>query len=117
MSSRRRNSKKNLGPNLSDIQRRLRRMERKPIRTRLQNRVIKGAAIAPSSITADEVEFGTTVITAENPADVIINPKEGQGVINPDNGEYLLFSSDQNDYIPVYFSASSNCALKMHIYN
>jgi hypothetical protein len=76
-------------------------MERKPIRTRLQNRVIKGAAIAPSSITADEVDFGTTVITNENPSDVIINPKEGQGVINPDNGEYLLFSSDENDYIAV----------------
>jgi hypothetical protein len=76
-------------------------MERKPIRTRLQNRVIKGAAIAPSSITADEVEFGTTVITTENPADVIVNPKEGLLVVDPDTGGGQLYSEQEGNYVEI----------------
>ena len=99
MSSRRRNSKKNLGNSISDIQRRIRRMERKPIRTRLQNRVIKGSAIAPSTITAEEVSFGTTVITTDTPADVIDNPKEGTTVVDPDTGATQVYSADINEFI------------------
>jgi hypothetical protein len=100
MSSRRRNSKKNLGTNLSDIQRRLRRMERKPIRTRLQNRVIKGAAIAPSSITADEVEFGTAIVSSD-PENDVLNPKDGLLVINPDDNAAFVYSQDQGDYLEI----------------
>jgi hypothetical protein len=100
MSSRRRNSKKNLGTNLSDIQRRLRRMERKPIRTRLQNRVIKGAAIAPSSITADEVGFGTAVVSSD-PENDVLNPKDGLLVINPDDNAAFVYSEDQGDYLEI----------------
>jgi len=101
MSSRRRNSKKNLGTNLSDIQRRLRRMERKPIRTRLQNRVIKGAAIAPSSITADEVEFGTNLISTETPEDFIVNPKDGQEVTNPNTGGKKVYDEESGEWVDV----------------
>ena len=100
MSSRRRNSKKNLGTNLSDIQRRLRRMERKPIRTRLQNRVIKASAIAPSSITADEVEFGTAVVSSD-PANEVLNPKDGLLVINPDTGAGQLYNAQDGEYVPL----------------
>jgi len=100
MSSRRRNSKKNLGTNLSDIQRRLRRMERKPIRTRLQNRVIKGAAIAPSSITADEVGFGTNIVSTENPED-FVNLKDGQEITNPDTGEKKVYDELNDEFITI----------------
>ena len=100
MSSRRRNSKKNLGTNLSDIQRRLRRMERKPIRTRLQNRVIKGAAIAPSSITADEVEFGTAVVSSD-PANDVLNPKDGLLVIDPTDNATFVYSEQEGDYLEI----------------
>lgn len=106
MSSRRRNSKKNLGNSLSDIQRRLRRMERKPIRTRLQNRVIKGSAIAPSTITAEEVDFGTTVITSETPADVIDNPKEGLLIVDPDTNSAFVYSETQGDYVEIQDAAA-----------
>ncbi len=85
-------------------------MERKPIRTRLQNRVIKGAAIAPSSITADEVEFGTTVITAEDPADVIVNPKEGLLAVNPDTGEGKLYSEEEGGYVDIKDAAARTAA-------
>ena len=101
MSSRRRNSKKNLGTNLSDIQRRLRRMERKPIRTRLQNRVIKGAAIAPSTITADEVEFGTNLVSTETPEDFITNPKDGQEVTNPNTGGKKVYDEESGEWVDV----------------
>ena len=105
MSSRRRNSKKNLGTNLSDIQRRLRRMERKPIRTRLQNRVIKASAIAPSSITADEVEFGTNIVTdtagAENPKDLIVNPKAGDEVTDRETGKKQVYDPLTDSFIDV----------------
>ena len=100
MSSRRRNSKKNLGTNLSDIQRRLRRMERKPIRTRLQNRVIKGAAIAPSSITADEVGFGTAVVSSD-PDNDVLNPKDGLLVINPDDNAASIYSEEEGGYLDI----------------
>ena len=100
MSSRRRNSKKNLGTNLSDIQRRLRRMERKPIRTRLQNRVIKGAAIAPSSITADEVGFGTAIVSSD-PENDVLNPKDGLLVINPDDNATSIYSEEERDYLEI----------------
>lgn len=100
MSSRRRNSRKNIGTSLSEIQRRLRRMERKPIRTRLQNRVIKGAAIAPSSITADEVEFGTAVVS-NDPENDILNPKDGLLVVDPDTGGSQLYSEQEGDYVEI----------------
>jgi hypothetical protein len=75
-------------------------MERKPIRTRLQNRVIKGAAIAPSSITADEVEFGTAVVSSD-PENDVLNPKDGLLVINPDDNAAFVYSEEQGDYLEI----------------
>ena len=111
MSSRRRNSKNNLGNSISDIQRRIRRMERKPIRTRLQNRVIKGSAIAPSTITAEEVDFGTALVTSDNPADVVDNPKDGLLVINPDTNSASVYSETQGDYVDVADPTAQAAAL------
>jgi hypothetical protein len=101
MTSRRRNSNKNLGNSISDVRRRLKYLERKPIRTKLQKRVINAAAIAPSSITAEEVDFGTTVITTDPPADVIENPKDGLLVVDPDTGAGQLYSEQQGNYIEI----------------
>ena len=106
MSSRRRNSKKNLGNSISDIQRRIRRMERKPIRTRLQNRVIKGSAIAPGTITPEEVSFGTAVVTSDNPADVVDNPKEGLLVVDPNTNSASVYSEAQADYVTIQDAAA-----------
>jgi hypothetical protein len=101
MTSRRRNSNKNLGNSISDVRRRLKYLERKPIRTKLQNRVIKAAAIAPSSITADEVDFGTALVTTENPADVVDNPKDGLLVIDPDTNGAFIYSEEEGDYVEI----------------
>jgi hypothetical protein len=75
-------------------------MERKPIRTRLQNRVIKGAAIAPSSITADEVGFGTAVVSSD-PENDVLNPKDGLLVINPDDNAASIYSEEEGDYLEI----------------
>jgi hypothetical protein len=101
MTSRRRNSNKNLGNSISDVRRRLKYLERKPVRTKLQNRVIKAAAIAPSSITADEVDFGTALVTTDNPADVVDNPKDGLLVIDPDTNGAFIYSEDQGNYVEI----------------
>jgi hypothetical protein len=81
-------------------------MERKPIRTRLQNRVIKGSAIAPSTITAEEVDFGTAVVTSDNPADVIDNPKEGLLIVDPTTNSASVYSEAQGDYVTIQDAAA-----------
>jgi hypothetical protein len=86
-------------------------MERKPIRTRLQNRVIKGSAIAPSTITAEEVSFGTALVTTDNPADVIDTPKEGTSVFNPTTGAQKVYSEDLADYVDVTDPTAQAAAL------
>jgi hypothetical protein len=75
-------------------------MERKPIRTRLQNRVIKASAIAPSSITADEVGFGTAIVSAD-PENDVLNPKDGLLVINPDDNAASIYSEEERDYLEI----------------
>jgi hypothetical protein len=81
-------------------------MERKPIRTRLQNRVIKGSAIAPSTITAEEVDFGTAVVTSDNPADVIDTPKEGLLIVDPTTNSASVYSEAQGDYVTIQDAAA-----------
>ena len=98
MPSRRRSRNKNLGNNLADVQRRLRNMERRPVRTKLQNRVVTTAAIAVNAVGPDEVSFGTTVIT-NAAVNTIENPKDGLLVINETEGTTSVYSAEQRDYI------------------
>ena len=98
MPSRRRSRNKNLGNNLADVQRRLRNMERRPVRTKLQNRVVTTAAIAVNAVGPDEVSFGTTVIT-DAAVNTIENPKDGLLVINETAGTTSVYSAEQRDYI------------------
>ena len=98
MPSRRRSRNKNLGNNLADVQRRLRNMERRPVRTKLQNRVVTTASIAVNAVTPDEVSFGTTVITSD-PVNTIENPKDGLFVVNQTSGTTSVYSEQQGDYI------------------
>ena len=98
MPSRRRSRNKNLGNNLADVQRRLRNMERRPVRTKLQNRVVTTAAIAVNAVGPDEVSFGTTVIT-DAAVNTIENPKDGLLVINETAGTTSVYSEEQRDYI------------------
>lgn len=106
MPSRRRSRNKNLGNNLADVQRRLRFLERRPIRTKLSSRVVTRAAIAPNSVSADEAEFGTSVVVppGQDPAFVISsieNPKEGFLVVDADTGGSQIYSQTSESYYDV----------------
>lgn len=106
MPSRRRSRSKNLTNNLADVQRRLRFLERRPVRTKLANRVVTRAAIAPNSVSADEAEFGTSVVVppGEDIEDVkseIENPKEGFLVVDATTGESQIYSETQETYYDV----------------
>jgi hypothetical protein len=73
-------------------------MERRPVRTKLQNKVVTTAAIAVNAVGPDEVSFGTTVITSD-PVNTIENPKDGLLVINETAGTTSVYSEQQGDYI------------------
>jgi hypothetical protein len=106
MPSRRRSRSKNLNNNLADVQRRLRFLERRPVRTKLANRVVTRAAIAPNSVSADEAEFGTSVVVPpgediEDVKSTIENPKEGFLVVDASTGESQIYSETQETYYDV----------------
>jgi hypothetical protein len=98
MPSRRRRRSKNLGTNLAEVQRRLRYLERRPVRTKLQNRVVTTSAIGINAVTPEEVSFGTTVVT-DQPTNTIENPKDGLLVINETAGTTSVFVESNNDYV------------------
>jgi len=97
MPSRRRSRNKNIGNNLAEVSRRLRTLERRPVRTKLGNRIVKTSSIAPNTITADEVNFGTAVITSD-PAPYIENPKDGLFVISSTTGAASVYSEEDDDF-------------------
>ena len=106
MPSRRRSRSKNLNNNLSDVQRRLRSLERRPVRTKLASRVVTKAAIAPNSVSEDEVSFGTAVVVppGEDINDVvgqIENPKDGLLVVDTDSGSSKLYSEKEDTYVNI----------------
>lgn len=103
MPSRRRSRSKNLGTNLADVQRRMRSLERKPVRTKLQKKVVTAVNIAPETITPDEVNFGTVITTPEtdvNNVDVQ-NPKDGLLIVSTTDGSSSVYSGDDNTYYPI----------------
>jgi len=106
MPSRRRSRSKNLNNNLSDVQRRLRSLERRPVRTKLAGRVVTKAAIAPNSVSEDEVSFGTAVIVPpggdiDDVVGQIENPKDGLLVVDTDSGSSKLYSEEEDNYVDI----------------
>lgn len=106
MPSRRRSRSKNLNNNLSDVQRRLRSLERRPVRTKLAGRVVTKAAIAPNSVSEDEVSFGTAVVVPpggdiDDVVGQIENPKDGLLVVDTDSGSSKLYSQEEDDYVDI----------------
>jgi len=102
MPSRRRSANKNLGNNLAEVQRRLRYLERRPVRSKLGSKVVTGAAIAPNSVTPDQVTFGTTIASTDpNITASIQNPKDGLVIANPETGQTQVYSEQYTSYISV----------------
>jgi len=98
MPSRRRSANKNIGNNLSDVQRRMRKLERRPARSKLGAKSVTTAAIGAEVITPEQVNFGTVVVGS--PGD-ITDPKDGQLVINPNDGSVSVYNGDNQAFIDV----------------
>ena len=98
MPSRRRSANKNIGNNLSDVQRRMRNLERRPARSRLGAKSVTTEAIGAEVITPEQVNFGTVVVG--QPGD-ITDPKDGQLVINPNDGSVSVYNDDNQAFIDV----------------
>ena len=96
MPSRRRSANKNLGNNLAEVQRRIRYLERRPVRSRLGSKAVTSEAIGAEVITAEQVNFGTVYVG--NPGDVK-DPKDGLLVVDPNTGQSNLYDGTSESYI------------------
>lgn len=104
MASRRRR-RKTIGRVVSDVERRIRVVEKRPGAKRLKRNVVTAEKIQYRSIVAknittdgvtpNEVSFGTTVVSGTDP-DIL---KEGTTVVDPDTGGQKVYSQDLEDYI------------------
>lgn len=106
MASRRRR-RKSIGKVIVDVERRVRRVEKRPGAKRLKTnvvtteklgyRAVSTKTIQPDAVTANEAEFGVTVVSATDP-DIV---KEGTTVVDPTTGAQKVYSENLEDYIPV----------------
>ena len=104
MPSRRRVANKNLANNLAEVQRRLRTLERRPVRSKLGNRSVTGTAISPNSVDGTQVSFGINLVAQVDPVSgdpiAILNPQDGQQVFDPSSGTNLTYSEEYSTYVP-----------------
>lgn len=106
MASRRRR-RKSIGKVIVDAERRIRRIEKRPGARRLKNnvvttekigyRAVRTKYIDTDAVTANEAEFGVTVVSNTDP-DIV---KEGTTVVDPDTGAQKVYSTDILDFVPV----------------
>lgn len=106
MASRRRR-RKSIGKVIVDVERRVRRVEKRPGAKRLKTnvvtteklgfRAVTTKVIQEDAVTANEAAFGVTVVSATDP-DIV---KEGTTVVDPTTGAQKVYSESLVDYIPV----------------
>lgn len=70
-------------------------------------RAIVTKKIATDAVTANEAEFGVTVVTDTEPTTFL---KEGTTWVNPDDGATQVYSTDINDFVLVTDAAASAAA-------
>lgn len=105
MASRRRR-RKSIGKVVTDVERRVRRVEKRPGATRLKRNVVTGEkiqyrtvptkAIQPDAITPNEAEFGTTFVTTTEPTEYL---KEGTTWVDPTSGEANVWDPASEDFV------------------
>ncbi len=106
MASRRRR-RKSIGKVIVDVERRVRRVEKRPGAKRLKTnvvtteklgyRAVTTKVIQEDAVTANEAAFGVTVVSGTDP-DIV---KEGTTVVDPTTGAQKVYSENLEDYIPV----------------
>jgi hypothetical protein len=103
MPSRRRSRNKNIGNNLAEVSRRLRTIERRPVRTKLGNRIVKTSSLAPNAVGPDEVNFGTAIIVTDPDTNntYVENPKDGLFVVSSTTGSTSVYSEKDDNFYPL----------------
>jgi hypothetical protein len=104
----RRRRRKSIGKVITDVERRVRRVEKRPGATRLKRNVVTGEkiqyraiptkAIQADAITANEAEFGVPVVSDTEPTDYL---KAGTLWVNPDDGSAKVYDLENNDFVPI----------------
>ena len=107
MASRRRR-RKSIGKVIVDVERRVRRVEKRPGAKRLKTnvvtteklgyRAVTTKTVAPDAITANEAAFGTPVVSETEPTNYL---KEGSSWFNPDTGEQKIYDPTTDNFIDV----------------
>jgi hypothetical protein len=103
----RRRRRKSIGKVIVDVERRVRRVEKRPGAKRLKTnvvtteklgfRAVTTKVIQQDAVTANEAAFGVTVVSGTDP-DIV---KEGTTVVDPGTGAQKVYSENLEDYIPV----------------
>ena len=106
MASRRRR-RKSIGKVIVDVERRVRRVEKRPGAKRLKTnvvtteklgyRAVNTKTIQPDAVTANEAAFGVTVVSATDP-DIT---KEGTTVVDPLTGAQKVYSEDLLQFVDI----------------
>ena len=107
MASRRRR-RKSIGKVVVDVERRMRRVEKRPGARRLKNnvvttekigyRAVRTKTIDADAVTANEAEFGVTVVTDTEPTEYL---KEGTTWVDPNDGATAVYSTESSSFITV----------------
>jgi hypothetical protein len=112
----RRRRRKSIGKVVVDVERRIRRVEKRPGSKRLRRnvvtteklgfRAVNTKAVQPDAITSNEAAFGVTVVSDTDP--VIV--KEGTTVVDPTTGAQKVYSTDISDFVTVTDPAAQAAA-------
>jgi len=104
----RRRRRKSIGKVIVDVERRVRRVEKRPGATRLKRNVVTGEkiqyraiptkAIQPDAITANEAEFGVPVVSTTEPTDYL---KSGTIWFDPTDGATAVYDFDNSTFVPI----------------
>ena len=116
MASRRRR-RKSIGKVVVDVEKRMRRVEKRPGARRLKNnivtnekigfRAVQTKSIAADAVTANEAEFGVPVISDTEPTE---NLKEGTLWVDPTDGATEIYSTDSSSFIPLTDATAQSIA-------
>jgi hypothetical protein len=103
----RRRRRKSIGKVIVDVERRVRRVEKRPGAKRLKRnvvtteklgfRAVTTKVIQEDAVTANEAAFGVTIVSDTDPAIT----KEGTTVVDPTTGAQKVYSENLEDYIPI----------------
>jgi hypothetical protein len=104
----RRRRRKSIGKVITDVERRVRRVEKRPGPTSLKRNVVTGEkiqyrtiaskAIEANAVTANEAAFGVPVVSDTEPSS---NLKAGTIWVNPDDGSAAAYDYENSTFVPI----------------